>query len=149
MGTPNHKTSERYIQLGRAILRAMRQNPNDQWIDIHQIINGPKLFEFPGGVTRGEIDTSATYINRKNATDTPKIETKANEDTSVEYNKSNSANCKRRKPERCDCPIQPIPQHDETRPSIAEEERGARWRCYAEIPPHPAKTTSIFPTKQN
>ena len=96
MGTPDHKTNERRIQLGRGILRTLRQKHNDQWSDIHQIINGPQISEFFGEIERGGIDTAETYISRKNVTDIPKIETKTNEETAVEYSKSNAEHCKRK-----------------------------------------------------
>ena len=98
MGTPDNRTSERHIQLGRGILRALRKKRNDQWIDIHRLINETQLFEFFGEIARGEIDTSATYINRENATGTANIETKTNEETSVQYIKSNSDWCIRKNP---------------------------------------------------
>ena len=63
----------------------MRQKHGDQWIGVNRSIGDPEISEFFGGITRDEIDMDATHINRKNATDALKIETKPNEATADEY----------------------------------------------------------------
>ena len=146
MGTPDYRTSGRYVQLARGIRRAIRQKRNDRWIEIHQIINGAQLFELFGEIARGEIGTSATYISRANATDTHKIETKQTKKPM--YNTPNQTpGTAKGKPETRDRPPHQIPQHDETSPPTQKKNTGARWKFYEETPARPEKTFTIFPPK--
>ena len=104
MGAPGHTTNERCKQLGRCILKTIRERRNDQRVDIEQIIDDPQIFEFFGDAARAAIDISMTHIARKHTPDSPKIETKLNDEKSVEYIESNSENSKRKKPDIGSCP---------------------------------------------
>ena len=97
MGTPGYMANEGHIRLGLGVLKTLPENRNDQWIDIGQIIDDPQIFEFFSDIDRGEIDDALTHIELRNPPDAINIETKLNDETSVEYILANSGNCKRKK----------------------------------------------------
>ena len=94
MGTPGHMTNERHIRLGRGIIKALQEKRKDQSVDTEQIVGDPRISEFPGDAAGEEIYDALMHIGRMNSPDSLKIETKLDDETSVEYTKSNSGNCK-------------------------------------------------------
>ena len=90
MGTPAHMENGRNIRLRRGILKTLREKHNALWIDINQLIGDPEIFEFFGDIVREEIDGASMKIDRSNSPDAIKIEKRLNDETSVEYMKSNS-----------------------------------------------------------
>ena len=95
MGPPGNMANERHIRLGRGILKTLREKNNDQWADIRQIIGDPQISDFFGDIAREEIDDALMRIGRMISPDALKIETQLNDETSVEYSKSTSGDCKR------------------------------------------------------
>ena len=90
-------TNERHIRLGRGFLKTMREKHNDQWIDIKQTIEDPRISELFRDITREEIDDALMRVDRMNSPDLLKNETKLHDETFAEYTTPRSGYCKRKK----------------------------------------------------
>ena len=77
--------THRHIRIGRLVLETLRTDQRDQWVDMQQSAEDPKLYEYFGDIERAELGDEVQYVNRNRQQHEKKIEQAIDAITSIAY----------------------------------------------------------------